>query len=446
MLALLSRATRGSLSILGVDALEEPDELRRRIGLISHRPMLYGDLTARENLEFFASLYGGVDSARIDELLSLVELDHRRSDPVRTYSRGMQQRLSIARALVNDPDLVLLDEPYSGLDPHAAELFDALIARVRDGRTFVMVSHDLDRGYAMCTHALIMARCRSLCAPSAPPWTSTLFVIYIWRLWRWGWHSMSDGKGGSRPAGASALAQYRALLMKDIRQELRTREMLTSMVVYALLVLTVYGAALAQVGDRVDVAVFAVGLLWALVVFTSLLGLSTAASAMRPSRGAWRASCWHRSTAPWCFLPRRRPTSSSCWWSRPWSSRCSSCSSSRGSSSPPPRPDIVLPLLVGTVGVAGVGTLLSTIAIDTRLPRRAPRDPVHPGGVPAALRMCAPRRPRHSSGSRGPSASSGARWAWRRPTHVSSYGGGVLVGTSSWWKRLGAARGVPARG
>ena len=70
----------------------------------------------------------------------------------------MQQRLSIARALVNDPDLVLLDEPYSGLDPHAAELFDALIARVRDGRTFVMVSHDLDRGYAMCTHALIMAR------------------------------------------------------------------------------------------------------------------------------------------------------------------------------------------------------------------------------------------------------------------------------------------------
>ena len=158
MLALLSRPTRGSLSILGVDALEEPDELRRRIGLISHRPMLYGDLTARENLEFFASLYGGVDSARIDELLSLVELDHRRSDPVRTYSRGMHQRLSIARALVNDPDLVLLDEPYSGLDPHAAELFDALIARVRDGRTFVMVSHDLDRGYAMCTHALIMAR------------------------------------------------------------------------------------------------------------------------------------------------------------------------------------------------------------------------------------------------------------------------------------------------
>ena len=70
----------------------------------------------------------------------------------------MQQRLSIARALVNDPDLVLLDEPYSGLDPHAAELFDQLIDRVRDGRTFVMVSHDLQKGYQMCTHALILAR------------------------------------------------------------------------------------------------------------------------------------------------------------------------------------------------------------------------------------------------------------------------------------------------
>ncbi len=160
-LALLARPTRGELHILGVDALEEPDVLRSRIGLISHKSMLYGDLTAHENLEFFASLYGEPDQARIDELLRLVELDHRRNDPVRTYSRGMQQRLSIARALVNDPDLVLLDEPYSGLDPHAAELFDRLIGRVREdgrNRTFIMVSHDLAKGYALCSHALILAR------------------------------------------------------------------------------------------------------------------------------------------------------------------------------------------------------------------------------------------------------------------------------------------------
>lgn len=159
ILALLSRPTRGALSLLGVDALEDPDALRPRIGLISHRSMLYGDLSAEENLAFFSALYtGSPDHARIDELLRLVELDHRRHDAVRTYSRGMQQRLSIARALINDPEIVLLDEPYSGLDPHAAELFDELIDRVRAGRTFVMVSHDLDKGFDLCTHALILAR------------------------------------------------------------------------------------------------------------------------------------------------------------------------------------------------------------------------------------------------------------------------------------------------
>ena len=158
-LALLARPTRGSLRILGTDALEEPEALRARIVLISHRSMLYGDLSAEENLTFFSALYQGKpDRARIDELLRLVELDHRRHDAVRTFSRGMQQRLSIARALVNDPELVLLDEPYSGLDPHAAELFDELIGRVRAGRTFVMVSHDLEKGFALCTHALILAR------------------------------------------------------------------------------------------------------------------------------------------------------------------------------------------------------------------------------------------------------------------------------------------------
>ena len=166
-LALLGRPTRGSLRLLGVDALEEPDRLRPRIGLISHRSMLYGDLSAAENLAFFSSLYAGEpDHARIDELLRLVELDHRRNDAVRTYSRGMTQRLSIARALINDPDIVLLDEPYSGLDPHASELLDQLIELVRPGRTLVMVSHDLEHGFDLCTHALILAAGRVVvCAP-----------------------------------------------------------------------------------------------------------------------------------------------------------------------------------------------------------------------------------------------------------------------------------------
>ncbi len=160
-LATLSRATSGTALVAGFDAKEEPDKVREHIGLISHNPMLYPDLTAMENLMFTAQLYGVVNAEeRVRELLRAVELDHRRFDVVRTFSRGMTQRLSIARALMNDPDVVFLDEPYAGLDPHAVEIFDGLIEQLRDGRTFIMVSHDLQKGYDVCTHALVLARGR----------------------------------------------------------------------------------------------------------------------------------------------------------------------------------------------------------------------------------------------------------------------------------------------
>lgn len=160
-LATLSRATPGTALVAGFDAKEEPDKVREHIGLISHNPMLYPDLTAMENLMFTAQLYGVVNAEeRVRELLRAVELDHRRFDVVRTFSRGMTQRLSIARALMNDPDVVFLDEPYAGLDPHAVEIFDGLIEQLRDGRTFIMVSHDLQKGFDVCTHALVLARGR----------------------------------------------------------------------------------------------------------------------------------------------------------------------------------------------------------------------------------------------------------------------------------------------
>ena len=160
-LATLSRATSGTALVAGFDAREEPDKVREHIGLISHNPMLYPDLTAMENLMFTAQLYGVVNAEeRVRELLRAVELDHRRFDVVRTFSRGMTQRLSIARALMNDPDVVFLDEPYAGLDPHAVEIFDGLIEQLRDGRTFIMVSHDLQKGFDVCTHALVLARGR----------------------------------------------------------------------------------------------------------------------------------------------------------------------------------------------------------------------------------------------------------------------------------------------
>lgn len=167
MLSTLARPTSGTIRVMGIDAKEDPDKVRDHIGLISHNSMLYPDLTAMENMMFVARLYGVVDpEARVRELLRAVELDHRRFDSVRTFSRGMTQRLSIARALINDPDVVFLDEPYAGLDPHAVEIFDELIASLREGRTFVMVSHDLQKGFAACTHAMMLARGRAMvCSP-----------------------------------------------------------------------------------------------------------------------------------------------------------------------------------------------------------------------------------------------------------------------------------------
>lgn len=159
-LATLSRATSGTALVAGFDAKEEPDKVREHIGLISHNPMLYPDLTAMENLMFTAQLYGVVNAEeRVRELLRAVELDHRRFDVVRTFSRGMTQRLSIARALMNDPDVVFLDEPYAGLDPHAVEIFDGLIEQLRDGRTFIMVSPRFAEGLR-CVHACARARAR----------------------------------------------------------------------------------------------------------------------------------------------------------------------------------------------------------------------------------------------------------------------------------------------
>ena len=161
MLSTLTRPTDGSASLMGIDLREDPEAVRGRIGLISHNAMLYPDLTAEQNLLLYAKLYGLADpQARVMELLEAVELKHRRLDVLCTFSRGMTQRLSIARALIHDPDVVFLDEPYSGLDPHAVDIFDQLIEKQREGRTFVMVSHDLRKGFDMCTHALVLARGR----------------------------------------------------------------------------------------------------------------------------------------------------------------------------------------------------------------------------------------------------------------------------------------------
>ncbi|MDF1542939.1 MAG: ABC transporter ATP-binding protein [Anaerosomatales bacterium] len=159
VLTTLTAPSKGTAKVSGFDVVADAVELRSEIGLISHNPLLYPDLSAEENLVFFADMYGVPDAAaRVRELLVAVELDHRRLDLVRTFSRGMLQRLSIARALLHRPKVLFLDEPYSGLDPHAVEILDHLIEQIRADHTFVMISHDLAKGLALCSHALILAK------------------------------------------------------------------------------------------------------------------------------------------------------------------------------------------------------------------------------------------------------------------------------------------------
>ena len=158
LLATLERPSTGTATVLGYDLRQEAEALRGRIGVISHRSMLYPDMTAHENLMFFARLYGVAEpAARVGELLESVELSSRSHDPVRTFSRGMTQRLAIARALVNDPELMLLDEPYAGLDLRAMSIFDGMIDRIRPGRSFLMVSHDLELGFRRASHVMVLS-------------------------------------------------------------------------------------------------------------------------------------------------------------------------------------------------------------------------------------------------------------------------------------------------
>jgi heme exporter protein A len=160
ILATLSRPTSGQVSIAGHLLPRGADDARRHIGLLSHLPLLYGDLTAEENLRFFGQMYDVPNlKARIDDLLEQVDLSERRHDRARTFSRGMQQRLAIARALMHNPSILLLDEPFTGLDPHASDRLEELLRGLNDGqRTVVMTIHDLDRGWAMCQRALVLAR------------------------------------------------------------------------------------------------------------------------------------------------------------------------------------------------------------------------------------------------------------------------------------------------
>ena len=147
ILSSLSRPTMGQVTIAGYALPHQAAAVRRQLGVVSHLPLLYGDLTAEENLQFYGRMYGLDDlPERITAVLAMVGLEARRRDLVRTFSRGMQQRLTIARAIIHGPEVLLLDEPHTGLDQDACNMLDEVLRGVAArGRTVVMTSHDLAR-------------------------------------------------------------------------------------------------------------------------------------------------------------------------------------------------------------------------------------------------------------------------------------------------------------
>ncbi|MCA9971808.1 MAG: heme ABC exporter ATP-binding protein CcmA [Anaerolineales bacterium] len=160
IVATLLQPSAGSVRIGGWQLPQNAQRVRRHIGLVSHQSLLYDDLTAAENLAFFARLYQLPDAAaRVDAALRTVGLYARQRDPVSTFSRGMVQRLTIARATLHEPDILLLDEPYTGLDQDAARLLDNLLRREAEkGRTIFMITHDLVHGLNLCDRIVILNR------------------------------------------------------------------------------------------------------------------------------------------------------------------------------------------------------------------------------------------------------------------------------------------------
>ncbi len=160
IVATLIRHTHGNLRVEGIDLKEEPEQARRHIGFLSHNTYLYRDLNPVENLQFFGRLYG-VSHAdqRIKVLLERVGLNRRASDPVRSFSRGLHQRLGIARVMLHDPSLILLDEPYTGLDANAVETLNAMLDEASAaGKTVILTTHDLEQGLRAATRAVIIDR------------------------------------------------------------------------------------------------------------------------------------------------------------------------------------------------------------------------------------------------------------------------------------------------
>ncbi len=194
-LATLARPSSGHAWVAGYDVSEEAHEARRRVGYVGHQPHVYEELTARENLLFFAKMYGLRDGAtRADALLERVGLRQRAHDRVRAFSRGQAQRLALARGIIHDPVVLLLDEPDTGLDQEALALLERLVGERRErGLTTVLTTHHLERGLRLGDEALTLVRGRIAYAGAA----SALDVAAVERLYAGERLAGRGGNGGA---------------------------------------------------------------------------------------------------------------------------------------------------------------------------------------------------------------------------------------------------------
>ena len=287
--ATLIRPTSGMVRIAGLDPLKAGLMVRRQIGYLSHRTLLYDDLSAEQNLLFYARMYGLADpDARIAELLERVDLADRRDDLVRSYSRGMQQRLAVARTMLHRPRLLLLDEPYTGLDPLAADRLTGLLTELsEEGCTMLLTTHHIDNLTAANKRAVILSRGRVIHDDVIADVTGfpALYRDLVLQPASGGGAATHAGprrplpvaaSGLPRPRGAERppgyLRQVVAVVAKDLAAELRTREILSAMFVFAFLAMLIFSFALDLRGAIARAA--APGVLWTTVAFAGTLGLS----------------------------------------------------------------------------------------------------------------------------------------------------------------------------
>ena len=280
----LLKPSDGAATIGGVKLPGGPD-VRSKVGLLSHHTLLYEALTARENVEFAARLYGVSDMARVvEQQLARIGASGYADTPVKLLSRGMQQRVSIARAIVHGPAVVLADEPFTGLDAAGAATLSEMFAELRDtGATLVIVTHNLDEALSLCTHAAIMrAGARLLRLDTTPirSWANTRRSTKSCRSMPYSLltHRASDIPPGVLRAAFLDCAQGYSLV------ELRTQAApFSPALAFSVLGLTTI-CFFAWDPTAVPSADLAPGVLWVVFTFSGLLGLHRSFSTEQPTR------------------------------------------------------------------------------------------------------------------------------------------------------------------